>query len=89
MHRTSGRLKAEERTAWLFLSLFTLLFIIFKLYPLVYGVAISFLDRNSLKNVYSDKFVLFSNYLKVFQIRPPCKPLSEHFSFLRCTPFLL
>lgn len=81
MHRTSGRLKAEERTAWLFLSLFTLLFIIFKLYPLVYGVAISFLDRNSLKNVYSDKFVLFSNYLKVFSNKTTMQAFVRTFQF--------
>lgn len=81
MHRTSGRLKAEERTAWLFLSLFTILFAIFKLYPLIYGVSISFLDRNSLRNVYSNDFVWFENYRKVFSNATTMQAFGRTFLF--------
>lgn len=60
--RTHG---SEERTAWLFVLPFVLMFALFKLYPMVYGFLVSFLNRNSMKRMADTTFVGLSNYAKV------------------------
>jgi len=61
---TIGR--KEEYTAFGMLALFLFFFLVFKFYPLISTFAISFLDRNSLRNAASTTFVGFSNYRTVF-----------------------
>ncbi|MBQ0071414.1 MAG: sugar ABC transporter permease [Spirochaetales bacterium] len=67
MKTTNLMRKTENRAGWLFILPFMLMFVGFKLYPMISGFWISFLDRNSLKNVYSNKFVWFKNYIYVFK----------------------
>lgn len=57
----------EERTAYLFILPFVLMFALFKLYPMIYGFAVSFLNRNTIKTISSTDFVGFANYIKVLQ----------------------
>jgi ABC-type sugar transport systems, permease components len=45
------------------------MFVIFKLYPMVYGFAVSFLNRNSSKRLTDTSFVGFDNYVKVLTNR--------------------
>jgi len=57
--------KKERNKSLLYILPFTIFFILFKLYPIVYGFMISFLNRNSIQNFNSTKFVGLKNYLKV------------------------
>lgn len=66
MSRKGVRERKEEYTAFGMLTLFLLFFLIFRLYPLVSTFVISFLDRNSLRNVASTTFVGLANYRSVF-----------------------
>ena len=50
---------------YLFILPFSLMFAIFKLYPMLYGVVLSFWDRNSEFHIYDTTFVGFENYIKV------------------------
>ena len=50
---------------YLFILPFSLMFIIFKLYPMLYGVVLSFWNRNSELHIYDTTFVGFENYVKV------------------------
>ena len=68
MKRTldAGR-KREERLAWALVAPFVIFFAIFKLWPMIYGFAVSFLDRNSVKKLTDTSFVMFRNYGKVLK----------------------
>lgn len=57
----------QDNVGYLFILPFILMFVIFKLYPMIYGFVVSFLDRNSLKKLLDVSFVGFSNYQKVFK----------------------
>ncbi|WP_320129729.1 sugar ABC transporter permease [uncultured Sphaerochaeta sp.] len=59
------RYKQETWTAVRFISPFFLFFIIFKFYPLVYGIVVSFLDRNSIRKLNSTVFMGITNYVRV------------------------
>lgn len=59
--------KSEERTAWLFVTPFLIMFAVFKLYPIFYGFVVSFWNRNSALRMADRSFAGFSNYLKVLQ----------------------
>ena len=54
-----------EKASWLFIAPFVLMFIIFKLYPMIYGVVVSFWGRNSESKLTDTTFVWFENYQKV------------------------
>jgi multiple sugar transport system permease protein len=64
MKKQNTQAGKEAVTAWLFVSLFLLMFAIFKLYPMVYGFLISFMDRNSARKISGFTFVGLSNYIK-------------------------
>lgn len=59
------RYKQEAKTAFLFVLPFLLFFLVFKFYPLVYGVVVSFLDQNSIRKLNSRQFMGFVNYVRV------------------------
>ncbi|MCI2076014.1 MAG: sugar ABC transporter permease [Sphaerochaeta sp.] len=59
--------KGEERTAWLFITPFLVMFAIFKLYPILYGFLVSFWNRNAASRMMDRSFVGLANYLKVLQ----------------------
>lgn len=61
------RCKGEERTAWLFITPFLVMFAIFKLYPILYGFLVSFWNRNAASRMMDRSFVGLANYLKVLQ----------------------
>lgn len=60
----SKRNKSEEKIAYLFILPFVIMFCLFKLYPMVYGFVVSFLNRNSAKRLSDTTFVGLSNYIK-------------------------
>lgn len=57
------------------------MFAIFKLYPMIYGFCVSFLDRNSIKKLTSTNFVGFQNYLKVLKSPTFWQTLGHTFIF--------
>jgi multiple sugar transport system permease protein len=63
----SGMNRKEIRTAWLFILPFLFFFVVFKLYPMFYGLSVSFFDQNSARRVHDFTFVGFANYVKVFK----------------------
>ena len=56
----------KDKLAYLFILPFVAVFVIFKIVPILYGLFISFLDRNSVKKAMSTAFVGFKNFQKVF-----------------------
>ncbi|MFA6844371.1 MAG: sugar ABC transporter permease [Sphaerochaetaceae bacterium] len=60
----SKRRKGDEEIAYLFILPFLVMFSVFKLYPMAYGFAVSFLNRNSARHLADMTFVGFSNYAK-------------------------
>ena len=56
----------QDKLAYLFILPFVAVFVIFKIVPSLYGLFISFLDRNSVKKAMSTAFVGFKNFQKVF-----------------------
>ena len=54
----------NDRSAYLFIAPFLLFFALFKLYPMLYGFMVSFLDRNNARKLSSMAFVGFDNYAK-------------------------
>lgn len=57
--------KRDERTAYLFVLPFILMFALFKLYPMIYGIMVSFWQRNSLRSRLSTAFAGLANYKTV------------------------
>ena len=57
--------KGNRKTPYLFIAPFLVMFAAFKLYPMVYGFAVSFLDRNSTKKLTSTAFAGLKNYTNV------------------------
>ncbi len=55
----------ESRLGWLFAAPFLLMFVIFKLYPMIYGVVVSFWGRNSASKLTDTAFVGFQNYINI------------------------
>jgi multiple sugar transport system permease protein len=64
MKQKNSLARKEVAVAWLFIFPFLLMFALFKLYPMVYGFLISFMDRNSARKISDFTFVGFSNYIK-------------------------
>lgn len=71
----------NENVAYLFILPFVLMFVIFKLYPMLYGFAVSFLDRNSIKKLTSTNFVGLQNYIKVLKSPTFWQTLGHTFIF--------
>jgi len=58
--------KKTAKTAFFHYTIpFVLIFAAFKLYPMLYGFILSFLDRNSIKKLSSTTFVGLKNYINV------------------------
>ncbi|MDY5931594.1 MAG: sugar ABC transporter permease [Candidatus Ornithospirochaeta sp.] len=64
MAKKGGKAR-NENAAYLFILPFLLMFALFKLYPMVYGFLVSFLDRNSIKKLSSSVIVGLRNYKNV------------------------
>ena len=56
----------QDHIAYLFILPFVALFVIFKIVPILYGLFISVLDRNTIKKAMTTVFVGFKNFQKVF-----------------------
>ncbi len=57
----------QDNIAYLFILPFVAIFVIFKIVPILYGLFISFLDRNTIRKALSMNFIGFRNFQKVFQ----------------------
>ncbi len=73
--------RKNENVAYLFILPFILMFAIFKLYPMIYGFCVSFLDRNSIKKLTSTNFVGLQNYVKVLKSPTFWQTLGHTFIF--------
>ena len=73
--------KKNDKSAYLFILPFLLMFIIYKLYPMVYGFAVSFLDRNSTKKLSSTDIVWLKNYINVLSSKTFWETLGRSFYF--------
>jgi multiple sugar transport system permease protein len=62
-----GKEKQDAKTAWIFIGPFLFFFAAFKLYPILYGLAVSFFDRNSARKLADNTFVGLLNYAKAVQ----------------------
>ena len=56
----------QDHIAYLFILPFVAIFVIFKIVPILYGLFISVLDRNTIKKAMTTVFVGFKNFQKVF-----------------------
>lgn len=63
----SIRAKRDLKTGILFTAPFLLFFIVFKGYPLLYGIIVSFFDQNSIRKLASYDFIGITNYVRVLQ----------------------
>jgi multiple sugar transport system permease protein len=75
--------RRETLAAWCFILPFLAFFVFFKLYPMLYGFFVSFLDRNSARKLNDFTFVGLSNYLKVIESE------TARMAFLRTLEFSL
>ncbi len=57
----------QDNIAYLFILPFVAIFVIFKIVPILYGLFISFLDRNTIRKAMSMNFIGLRNFQKVFQ----------------------
>lgn len=73
--------KKQDNIAYLFILPFILMFAIYKLYPMVYGIVVSFLDRNSIKKLTSTNFVGLKNYINVLKSPTFWEALGHTFVF--------
>lgn len=81
MARNGMRRKKNENIAYLFILPFVLMFAVFKLYPMIYGFCVSFIDRNSVRKLTSTTFVGFQNYVKVLKSPTFWQTLGHTFIF--------
>lgn len=81
MARVLKTKRKNENVAYLFILPFILMFAIFKLYPMIYGFCVSFLDRNSIKKLTSTNFVGLQNYIKVLKSPTFWQTLGHTFIF--------
>lgn len=70
--------KGNRKTPYLFIAPFLVMFAAFKLYPMVYGFAVSFLDRNSTKKLTSTAFAGLKNYTNVLASESFWQSLGAH-----------
>ena len=73
--------KGNRKTPYLFIAPFLVMFAAFKLYPMVYGFAVSFLDRNSTKKLTSTDFAGLKNYTNVLASESFWQSLGRSFVF--------
>lgn len=73
--------KGNRKTPYLFIAPFLVMFAAFKLYPMVYGFAVSFLDRNSTKKLTSTPFAGLKNYTNVLASESFWQSLGRSFVF--------
>ena len=73
--------KGNRTTPYLFIAPFLVMFAAFKLYPMVYGFAVSFLDRNSTKKLTSTAFAGLKNYTNVLASESFWQSLGRSFVF--------
>ena len=73
--------KGNRKTPCLFIAPFLVMFAAFKLYPMVYGFAVSFLDRNSTKKLTSTAFAGLKNYTNVLASESFWQSLGRSFVF--------
>lgn len=73
--------KGNRKTPYLFIAPFLVMFAAFKLYPMVYGFAVSFLDRNSTKKLISTAFAGLKNYTNVLASESFWQSLGRSFVF--------
>ncbi|MBQ2258672.1 MAG: sugar ABC transporter permease [Spirochaetales bacterium] len=71
----------DARTGYIFILPFVVLFAVFKVYPLIYGFAVSFLGRNSIRTVSDTTFVGLENYVKVLQSNSFWTSLEKSFQY--------
>ena len=57
----------EARIGYILIAPFLIMFAVFKLYPMLYGIAVGFWDRNSEMKLMDTTFVGFDNYLAVLR----------------------
>jgi ABC-type sugar transport system permease subunit len=81
LKRQNFKARRESVTAWWFIFPFLFFFVLLKLYPMVYGFFVSFLDQNSAKKLGNFTFVGLSNYIKVIQSE------TSRMAFLRTLEF--
>lgn len=65
MSKKLNKFDTENKKSLIFILPFTIFFVLFKLYPIVYGFVISFYNKNSIKNFNSKQFIGLKNYVKV------------------------
>ena len=58
--------RRQENLAYLYILPFVAIFVVFKIVPILYGLFISVLDRNSIRKAMSITFVGIQNFRKVF-----------------------
>ena len=73
--------KGNRKTPYLFIAPFLVMFAAFKLYQMVYGFAVSFLDRNSTKKLTSTAFAGLKNYTNVLASESFWQSLGRSFVF--------
>lgn len=73
--------KGNRKTPYLFIAPFLVMFAAFKLYPMVYGFAVSFLDRNSTKKLTSTAFAGLKSYTNVLASESFWQSLGRSFVF--------
>ena len=73
--------KGNRKTPYLFIAPFLVMFAAFKLYPMVYGFAVSFLNRNSTKKLTSTAFAGLKNYTNVLASESFWQSLGRSFVF--------
>ena len=73
--------KGNRKTPYLLIAPFLVMFAAFKLYPMVYGFAVSFLDRNSTKKLTSTAFAGLKNYTNVLASESFWQSLGRSFVF--------
>ncbi|MBR2281754.1 MAG: sugar ABC transporter permease, partial [Spirochaetales bacterium] len=54
----------QDNLAYLFILPFVAVFVIFKIVPILYGLFISFLDRNTVRKAMTTVFIGFRNFQK-------------------------
>ena len=62
-----SRKNGETATGYLMIAPFLGMFAVFKLYPMIYGIAVGFWDRNSEMKLLDTTFVGFDNYATVLK----------------------
>jgi len=61
----AGKARRDTRTAWIFIAPFLAGTVILKLYPVLYGFVISFMNMNSLGKLKSASFCGLDNYTRI------------------------